>query len=122
MKVLVIEEDKFARSIYESELHQQNVNVESAENGLVGYNKVMELMPDLIIMELILTKLNGFELLRRLKTDETTKDIPVIVCSALSHEQDIEEAKRYGAMKYFPKDNYSIKQVIKEVMDILVTL
>ena len=122
MKVLIIEEDKFARNIYESELHQQNVAVEVAQNGLEGYEKTKALKPDLIIMELILTRLNGFALLKKIKEEEDTKIIPVIVCSALSQQKDIDEAIGLGAMKYFPKENYSIKQVIKEVMDILVTL
>lgn len=120
MKVLIIDEDKFACSIYESELHQQNVEVVFAADGVAGAQKAKEEKPDLIIMELILTKKNGFDLLAEIKKDEATKNIPVVVCSALSQESDINEAMATGAAKYFSKDTFSLKQVTKEVLDILI--
>lgn len=121
MKVLIIDEDKFARSIYESELHQQNIQVVFAVDGADGLKKAKEEKPNLIIMELILTKKNGFDLLNEIKNDAKIKDIPVIVCSVLGQESDINEAMSLGAKKYFSKDTYSLKQVTKEVLDILMS-
>lgn len=121
MLVLVIDDDKFVRNIYESELHQENIQVELAQDGVEGLTKAKEVKPNLIIMELILTKKNGFEVLQELKKDSKLKNIPVVICSALSQSKDIDEALKLGAIKYFSKEDYSLKQVIKEVLEILVT-
>lgn len=122
MKVLVIDGDKFAQNIYLSELHQENIAVEVAEDGEEGLKKARETDPKIIILELILTKLNGFEVLKELKNDKKTKDIPVVVCSSLSQEDDIKEAMDLGAVKYFSKEDYSLKQVTREVIEMLMTL
>ena len=120
MKVLVIDEDKFAQSVYESELHQQNISVELAKDGLEGVEKAKETKPDIIILELIVTKKNGFEVLEEIKQDADIKNTPVVVCSSLSQKNDVDEAMRLGALKYFSKEEYSLKQVVKEVMNILI--
>jgi DNA-binding response OmpR family regulator len=122
MKVLVIDGDNFAQNIYLSELHQENIAVEVANDGEEGLKKARETDPKIIILELILTKLNGFEVLKELKQDKKTKDIPVIVCSSLSQENDIKEAMDLGAIKYFSKEDYSLKQVTREVIEMLMTM
>lgn len=121
MKVLVIDEDKFAQSVYESELHQQNIAVEIAKDGAEGIIKAQETKPNIIILELIVTKKNGFEIIEELKKDEELKNIPIVVCSSLSQKEDVDEAMRIGAVKYFSKEEYSLKQVVKEVMNILIS-
>lgn len=121
MKVLVIDEDKFACNIYKSELYQQNVEVIFGTDGIDGEKKIKTEKPDLIILELILTKKNGFDVLAGIKGNPKTKNIPVIACSALSQQCDIDEALGLGATKYFSKETYSVKQVVKEVLDILIS-
>lgn len=121
MNVLIIEGDLFTQSIYKSELNQENVGVELAGNGLEGLEKAKNSHPDLIITELILTKLNGFEMIKELKETEVIKDVPIIVASALSQKQDIDEAMSLGIVKYLPKSDYSSKQIIKESIDVLMT-
>jgi CheY-like chemotaxis protein len=120
MKVLIIEDNKFVRTVYESELHQENIEVELAEDGVVGLEKAQTLKPDLILMDLILPKKNGFILLEELKADPKTKKIPVIVTSALNQKSDIDETMKLGAIKYFTKDSYSQKQIIQEVLKSLM--
>lgn len=119
MKVLVIDSDKFAQTVYESEFHQENIEVIVVENGQEGYAAAVKEMPDLILLELILTKKNGFELIRELKANPKLKNIPVVVCSSLSQKADIDESVSLGALKYYSKDNYSLKQVVREVMKIM---
>jgi DNA-binding response OmpR family regulator len=121
MKVLIIEDDKFISTIYESELHQLNVEVILTYDGVSGLEKAKEIKPDLILLDLILPRLNGFEVLRELKLDEQTKTIPVIINSALKQEKDIQEAIGLGALLFLPKDSYSQKQVAKEILDMLMT-
>jgi CheY-like chemotaxis protein len=121
MKVLIIEDDKFISTIYESELHQLNVEVLLAYDGVSGLQKAKETKPDLILLDLILPRLNGFEVLKELKLDEQTKNIPVIINSALKQDKDIQEAISLGALLFLPKDSYSQKQVAKEILDMLMT-
>lgn len=122
MRVLIIEDNKFIRTVYESELHQENIEVDLAEDGIKGLEKAREKAPDLIILDLILPRKNGFDVLEELKSDAKLKKIPVVVASALSQKSDMDEAMNLGAIKYFPKDSYSQKQIIQEVLNVLMTL
>lgn len=119
MKVLIIDDDKFARTVYESEFHQQNIIVELASDGGEGVEKAKKVLPDLIVMELILRKKNGFQVLQDFKNDKKLKEIPVVVCSSLGQKSDIDEAMELGASKYFFKEDFSLKQVVKEVIGML---
>ncbi len=119
MKVLIIEDDKFISSVYESELHQQNIIVELAFDGLEGLEKAKTSKPDLILLDLILPKLNGFEVLKELKGNPDTKDLPVVVNSVLSQQSDMKEITELGAAKYLAKDNNSLQQVINEIINLL---
>ena len=125
MKVLVIEEDSFIRAVYESELRQENIEVVSALNGRDGLAKALETKPDLIITELILTKLNGFELIKEIRQSVKKNPLaktPIVVVSALSQKQDIDEAMALGATKYLPKDLFSSKQAVREVLNLMMGL
>ena len=121
MTILVIDDDKFARNVYESELHQENITVVTARDGEEGVAKAKEIKPNLIILELIVAKKNGFEVLKELKADASVKNVPVVVCSALNQKSDIDEAMKLGAVKYMSKENYSLKQMVKEILNILLT-
>ena len=122
MKVLIIEDDKFVRTVYESELHQENIEVELAVDGEEGMAKAKKNKPDLIILDMILPKKNGFQILEELKKDAKLKNIPVVACSSLSQKADIDETIKLGAVKYLSKEDYSQKQVIQEVLKVLMSM
>lgn len=122
MKVLIIEDDKVISTVYESELHQENIEVDVAQNGEEGLEKARKSKPDLILLDMILPRKNGFEVLEELKKDKMLNKIPVVVSSALSQKVDIDEAMKLGAYKYLSKENFSQKQIIREVVNILMTL
>lgn len=121
MKVLIIEEDSFVRAVYESELRQENIEVIVAKNGGEGLELAKKTLPDLIITELILTKINGFELIKLVKADKKLSKIPVVVASELGQNTDIEEVMALGINKYMHKDLYSSKQIVKEVLNIMMS-
>jgi len=121
MKVLVIDEDKFVINIYESELHQQNIEVISADNGEDGWRLAEKEVPDLIITELILRKINGFDLIKKIKKTKKLKNIPIVICSSLNQQEDIDEVLELGATKFLSKQVYSLKEVTKEVLEILIS-
>jgi len=122
MKILIIEDDKFISTVYESEFHQQNVEVELAFDGVEGLKKARECQPDMVLLDLMLPKLNGFEVLQEMKSDPVLAKIPVMVSSSLNQPSDIDEVIKLGAVKYFAKESSSLQQVVKEIMDILILM
>ncbi len=120
MKVLIIDDDKFIRTVYQSEFNQENIEAEVAENGEAGLEKAKSGKPDLILLDMMLSEKDGFEVLGELKSDTSLKSIPVIVFSSLNQQSDIDEAMKLGAVKYLPKDAYSPKQIVEEAKKILV--
>ena len=119
MRILIIDDSKFTRTVYESELKQENIQVETAEDGEAGIAKAKSEKPDLVLLDMILPKKDGFDVLRELKADSNTKDIPVIVFSKLNQKSDIDEALKLGAIKYLPKGRYTPKQVLTQIKKIL---
>jgi DNA-binding response OmpR family regulator len=122
MKVLIIDEDQFTTAVYESELRQQNFETIVVTSGLEGIKMARRKKPNVIILELVLSKLNGFEVLRSLKRSPTVKQIPIVVASVLGQQVDIDEALKLGAVKYLHKDVYSANQIVTEVVNLMSTL
>jgi CheY-like chemotaxis protein len=96
-------------------LKEAGFEVALALNGEDGLRMAKEYLPDLILLDLILPKIDGFEVLEKLKEKEITKDIPVIVLTNLENPADIEKAIRLGAKGYLVKANYSLEEVINKI-------
>lgn len=101
--ILLIDDDKFFLEFYRSEMAQYNFKVEFAVDGEEGLKKAKEIIPDAIILDVILPKKDGFEVLEELKKDDKTKNIPVVVASVLSEDNDIKRLLSLGAAKTFNK-------------------
>jgi len=87
----------------------------SALDGEVGLRLAKTKKPDLILLDLILPKINGFDVLKQLKEDPDTKEIPVIVLTNLEGMQDIEKVIGLGATTYLVKANYSLVEVMEKI-------
>lgn len=96
-RVLYIEDEKFFADTVKRVLEQSGFTVEHAADGEVGLKLAREWKPDLILLDLLLPKIEGFEVLKQLKADLATKKIPVVVLSNLSSESDVERATALGA-------------------------
>ena len=115
MKVLVIDDDRFFRTILESELRQENMEVLLANNGEEGISMTKELKPDAIVLDLILPKKDGFEVLTALK-DLPARDRPaVFVFTSLSQEHDKFEAISLGALQYFTKGEHTVHHIAEAI-------
>ena len=115
MKVLVIDDDKFTRTLLESKLRQENIDVALASDGDEGIQKVKEWKPDVIVLDLILPKRDGFELLEVLKKTPEGKHAEIIVFSTLSQERDKAEALSLGAKAYFMKSENTVHHVVEAI-------
>ena len=120
MKVLIIDDDKFLQTVYESELHQENIEVFLADNGKDGLALSQEHLPDVILLDLIMPVMDGFIFLNERKKNAKIKDIPVIVSSALEQQSDIDEVTGLGVKKYLPKSVFSPNEVVEEIKKTLI--
>ena len=117
--ILFIEDEAALQKSVGEILKQEGFDVVSALNGVDGLRLAGEKHPDLILLDLILPKKDGFEVLRELKAAEETKDIPVIILTNLETAQDIGKALELGATTYLVKANYDLEEVIKKIRETL---
>ena len=102
-KILVVEDELITQRILSARLEINDYTVITAQDGEEALKKVKEETPDLPILDLMIPKINGYEVCRMLKFDEKYKDIPIIVLSSLNQQQEREKAIKSGADAYFIK-------------------
>ncbi len=111
-KILVVEDDKGLRRALTFMLEQVGHKLVLAQDGEEALRLVLEETPSLILLDLIIPKINGFEVLRRLKENPTTRDIPVVCFSNLSQDSDREQVLQMGAVEFVMKSEISVDQVL----------
>ena len=114
-KILIIEDDQRINKVYTAKLLIEGIEVFTALDGEEGLRRIYDEKPDLILLDLMLPKKSGFEILKEIKKDEKVKDIPVLILSNLAQEKEIEEGLALGAQDYLVKTNYSIQQVMEKI-------
>lgn len=115
--ILLIEDEANLQKLLGEQLEEQNFTVLRALNGEIGIKKALEHRPNLILLDLILPKKNGFEVLRDLKANQATKDIPVIILTNLENASEIQKALALGATTYLVKTNYQLEEIIKKIKE-----
>ncbi len=113
-KILIVEDDKFLIKAYEIKFKKEGFDIMLAGDGLGGLEMAKN-NPDMVILDLMLPKLNGFEFLEKIKKDEKLKNIPVVVLSNLGQKTDMDKVMALGAVDYLIKTEYSLEEVIKRV-------
>jgi DNA-binding response OmpR family regulator len=118
-KILIIEDDDFLRSLAVTKLEKEGFTVTMAGNGQDGLAHVATDMPNLIILDLMLPIMSGFDVLKTLKSSDTTKDIKVIVFSNLGEESDIKTCLDLGANDYLVKANFTLDELVEKIKGLL---
>ncbi len=113
--ILFIEDESALQKTFGDFLSQEGYEIISAIDGEIGLKLAKEKKPDLILLDLILPKLDGFEVLKKVKEDEEIKGIPVIVLTNLERIEDIEKALELGATTYLVKANYTLEEVLEKI-------
>ncbi len=114
--VLIVEDDPFYSKIYKTKLGKESLNAKLASNGNEAVKVIKESgTPTLILLDLIMPGKDGFETLKDLKADPAMKDIPVIVLSNLSQEEDVKRVMDMGATEYLIKANTPIQEVVDRI-------
>lgn len=114
-RILVIEDDQSMQNIYKTKLQQEGYEVLHALDGEEGVRKAKNENPDLVILDLILPKIDGFEVLKQIKKDKKTSDIPVIILSNLGQKEDLEKGLALGADDYLIKAMHPITDVLLKI-------
>ena len=118
-RILIAEDDRFLRKAAEVTLKRHGFTVLTASDGHDALQMARAEMPDLLLLDLIMPKLQGFEVLRTLKQDPATEGIPVIVLSNLSQAGDVQQAMDGGAVAYFVKADLSLQALVERVEEAL---
>ena len=119
-KILIVEDDTFLSDLYLHTFTFSGFDTYIAKNGLEGFDKAVEVKPDIIFLDIMMPKMNGIELMKKLKEQEATKGIPVVILSNFSDEALAKDAMANGALAYIIKSEYEPKQVIQMTNDWLV--
>ena len=118
-KILIIEDDKFLRELITQKVGQEGYEVVGAVDGEEGLKMAGEENPNLILLDLILPAMDGFEVLRQLKEQETTKNIPVIILSNLGQKEDIDKGMQLGAADYMIKAHFTPGEITEKIKSIV---
>lgn len=119
-KILLVDDDPLLLRMYQTKLENDGNTVETAGNGQEGLKKLETFVPDMILSDIMMPVMNGLEFLASLKSEPSTKKIPVVVLSNISGSlQDEEKALELGAAAYLIKSSYTPKEVVEKVKEIL---
>ena len=114
-KILFIEDDITLQKAFGTILKGKGYEVTSAFDGETGLKMAKEEGPDLILLDLILPKIHGFEVLKRLKEEKETQEIPVIILTNLEDTENVGKALELGATTYLFKTQYGLEEVLEKI-------
>lgn len=118
-KILIIEDDKFLRELISKKLTKEGFEILEAMDGEEGLRKAKEEKPNLVLLDLILPGIDGFEVLARIKEDTKVSNIPIIILSNLGQRDDIERGMKLGAVDYLIKAHFTPSEIIEKVKTVL---
>ncbi len=114
-KIMVIEDDRFLSSLIKARLEKDGFNILQAFDGEEAIKSLKQEQPDLIILDLIMPKVTGFEVLQMISITPGLSKVPVVILSNLAQDSDIEKARQLGAKEYFVKVKISIDDLIEKI-------
>lgn len=117
--ILIVEDESALNQSLGEFLASENFEVLSALDGTEGIRIAKAEKPDLILLDIILPKKDGYEVLDELKSDDSTKGIPVILLTNLESAQDVQKAFEKGATTYLVKSSYKMQDVVKKIKETL---
>ncbi|MDD5144583.1 MAG: response regulator [Candidatus Pacebacteria bacterium] len=119
IKILIIEDDKFLRELISQKLLKEGYEIVEAIDGEEGVKKAKEEKPDIILLDLILPGIDGFEVLTRMRADKENPPIPVIILSNLGQKEDVERGLKLGAADYLIKAHFTPGEIIEKIKNII---
>jgi DNA-binding response OmpR family regulator len=115
IKILLVEDDPFLLSMYVTKFEIENFLVVTAEDGEKGLEKAKSEIPDIILLDILMPKMNGFDVLKNLKEDSKLKNIPVILLTNLNQKDEIERGLSLGADDYLIKAHFMPSEIVDKI-------
>lgn len=113
MKILLIEDDPLMINLYRKVFERHDFEVKVADRGEIGLSLVKEFVPDLVLLDVMMPEMDGFEVLKKIKSDESTKNISVVMLSNLAGTEDAARAIEMGALKYLIKSEHDPNEIVE---------
>ncbi|KKQ94811.1 MAG: PAS/PAC sensor hybrid histidine kinase [candidate division CPR2 bacterium GW2011_GWC1_39_9] len=120
-KILLVEDDVALRDIYSARFSAENYNVAVASDGEEALSIAVKEKPDIILLDIMMPKISGFDVLDILRATPETKVTKIIVMSALSQPSDVEKGKALGANEYLVKSQVTLSEVVEKVKQVLAS-
>jgi DNA-binding response OmpR family regulator len=117
LSVLIVEDDRFLQKILATKFVKEGFDVRTASDGEDALQQLIAKKPDFVVLDIIIPKMNGFEVIAEMKTNVSLKDIPVIVLSNLGQDEDMTRAKELGAIEFLTKADHSINEIVEKVKE-----
>ncbi|MDD5145476.1 MAG: response regulator [Candidatus Pacebacteria bacterium] len=118
-KILFIEDESALQKTFSDLLSAAGFEMISALDGEIGLELAQRKNPDLVLLDLVLPKMHGLEVLKKLKEDPKTKEVPIIILTNLEGMAEVEKALELGATTYLVKSQYDLKEVAEKIKQIL---
>ena len=119
-KILIIEDDKFLRELMVRKFDtEKDFEINTAVDGESGLRAMKEEKPDLVLLDLILPGIGGFDILSKMKEDVILSGIPVIILSNLGRQDDVEKGLSLGAVDYMVKAHFTPNEIVAKVRQVL---
>ena len=120
-KVLLVEDDPFLSSLLKNRLQKEGIEITLAKDGEEALNFLKSTKPDLILLDLILPKKSGFEVMEEIRSDPQmqSQEMPIIIISNLGQPEDISRGEELGAIEYFVKAKTSIDELVEKIKSFL---
>ena len=119
IKILLVEDDPFLLSMYNTKFELENFKVVTAEDGEKGLKLALKELPDVILLDIMLPRMDGFEVLKALKADKKTSGIPVILLTNLSQKEKVKEGLSLGANDYLIKAHFMPSEVVEKIKKLI---
>jgi DNA-binding response OmpR family regulator len=117
--ILIVEDDLFLGEIYQKKFEMEGFKVSMANNGEKAVTDIKKKMPDIVLLDILLPKLDGFSVLEQVKADQTTKEIPIILLTNLGQQDDVQRGLEKGAADYLIKTHFKPSEVVDKVRKVL---
>ncbi len=117
-KIIWVEDDNFLGGLVSKRLAKEGAEIIYAITGEEALKKIKENKPDLILLDIMLPSINGFEILKAVKNNEEYKNVPVVLFSNLNKKEDIDKGMKLGAKEFLVKSNVSLDQVVEKLKEV----
>lgn len=117
--VLLVEDDVFLMDIYKKKFEMEGFKISVSDNGEKGLADIIKKKPDIVLLDILLPKLDGFAVLEKLKADKEVKNIPVILLTNLGQKDEVEKGLRLGAEDYMIKAHFKPSEIVDKVKKVL---